>query len=892
MAEEECQELQNPGPSIFDAVRFTIIPSDTLDSDYTLELIELLEAHGARCVPLNKYGRINDVKLCTHIISTTSDFPDYDNAVDNFVPVVRPLWIESCVQKKRLVPVKAFNPDPSLFFTGITITCAEDIPEGDKNAIIGGVLAMGGAYSQILSTAVTHVVALTLDNKKCHSVEKKDHPCRIVLPHWFDDCLKLRRRLDEEPYLLPDPDILRPHNDKAVLDHKENQNVAGICNKPSNEGLPEIIAGLSSSSPSKSRKILRAFAGRHLMLSEDLDISPHLRTALEDIIRSSDGYITGSVTEADTFVCQYRDGSDYIRASRSGKDVGTLIWLYHMIAVNKWTNPTNRLLHYPIPRDGLDGLRDLRISVSNYSGDARSYLQQLIAASGAEFTKTMGQNNTHLITGHRSSEKCDAAREWNVNIVNHLWLEESYAKEKIQTLTDSRYTHFPERSNLGEVVGQTGIDKTVVKQNYWDTGLEKSPRKVKSNAGNVARKQLPKKAPTTVGNGTTIEGSSFADETDMTADNARTTPLVNKAKDARNTALPLRTPGINRTAPGKENETPSTTHSRGAKDRAVSKMHDLAPDIALYEKEMKRKGGVIHGRDKTTEPEKSNVEKGAAKVRKRTYDEAVSEDEDDEAATPSPTKEQSKPKKAKLQLPPIDHRMLLTGANEYTDDDKKGAALKARLRSMGILLTTNPAEASILCAPKVVRTRKFVAALASAPLVVSTSYLDYCLKHDSPPDAAKHALGNDRDTKEQFGFFISHAVGRAKMNDRRLLRGWTIFCTEAVNGGFDTYKEIIYLNGGQCLLWKGRSSITVTRRKPGLDAREESQNQGGEEEEDVLYLLSGTAKGEKALWSKFRALAEKHDMRPRIVKPEWLLVCAMAQQIERNDKFELSESSS
>ncbi|KAL9076001.1 MAG: hypothetical protein Q9157_003828 [Trypethelium eluteriae] len=206
---------------------------------------------------------------------------------------------------------------------------------------------------------------------------------------------------------------------------------------------------------------------------------------------------------------------------------------------------------------------------------------------------------------------------------------------------------------------------------------------------------------------------------------------------------------------------------------------------------------------------------------------------------------------------------------------------------MGILLTGNPAEATILCAPKVMRTRKFVAALAAGPLVVHTSFLDYCIKHDSPPPTASHALGNDRDTKERFGFHISKVIGRAKMNQRRLLRGWTIFCTEAVNGGFDTYKEIVSLNGGQCFLWKGRESVNVTKRKPLPDAGDESQNQGGEEEEDVLYLISGTGKNETVLWGKFRALAEKHDMRPRIVKPDWLLSCAMAQQVEWNEEYDL-----
>ena len=84
----------------------------------------------------------------------------------------------------------------------------------------------------------------------------------------------------------------------------------------------------------------------------------------------------------------------------------------------------------------------MRISISNYTGDSRVYLENLIRYSGAEFTKTMKQDNTHLITAHMQSEKCDAAQEWNINIVNHIWLEESYAKCVAQSLTNPRYTHF------------------------------------------------------------------------------------------------------------------------------------------------------------------------------------------------------------------------------------------------------------------------------------------------------------------------------------------------------------------------------------------------------------------------------------------------------------------
>lgn len=38
------------------------------------------------------------------------------------------------------------------------------------------------------------------------------------------------------------------------------------------------------------------------------------------------------------------------------------------------------------------------ITVSNYGGEARLYLENLIEAAGARFTKSMKAENTHLIT--------------------------------------------------------------------------------------------------------------------------------------------------------------------------------------------------------------------------------------------------------------------------------------------------------------------------------------------------------------------------------------------------------------------------------------------------------------------------------------------------------------
>ena len=99
------------------------------------------------------------------------------------MPIVTPGWIDASVLKKRLANPKSYSPDPRLFFSGLVV-CIADLPAGDKDAIIGGVLAMGGLYSGTVSKLVTHIVALNMEPKACEVVVTKGLNCKLVLPHW------------------------------------------------------------------------------------------------------------------------------------------------------------------------------------------------------------------------------------------------------------------------------------------------------------------------------------------------------------------------------------------------------------------------------------------------------------------------------------------------------------------------------------------------------------------------------------------------------------------------------------------------------------------------------------------------------------------------------------
>jgi hypothetical protein len=397
------------------------------------------------------------------------------------------------------------------------------------------------------------------------------------------------------------------------------------------------------------------------MISDDLEMGSRTRKVIEDLIRGGGGSITSSVHNADMFVCQWRDGRDYMTAACAGMDVGNLSWLYHLITHNEWTSPMKRLLHYPLPRGGIPGFEGLCITLSNYGGDARTYLENLITATGAAFTKSMKENNTHVVTARNAGEKCNAAAEWGIEIINHLWIEESYARCEKQRLTDPRYTHFPPRTNLGEVIGQTPFDLKALKKAYFPKEPTPSPSSLRRP---VMHEKDRNQASSRVS-----EDDDSVDHEDSPAKRITMKPMKpavkSRAKSATNGKLS--TPMANRQiSAGKENDTPSSTSSRSAKDRALSNLHGLAPDIALYEKEKKRKGPIWGGERAANQVEKQRALDRSSSPASKHHEEDFSADD-----TPNRKRQRTSLDKKKPKSVPIEAQLVVTGYHGWINNVAK-----------------------------------------------------------------------------------------------------------------------------------------------------------------------------------------------------------------------------
>ncbi len=194
------------------------------------------------------------------------------------------------------------------------------------------------------------------------------------------------------------------------------------------------------------------------------------------------------------------------------------------------------------------------------------------------------------------------------------------------------------------------------------------------------------------------------------------------------------------------------------------------------------------------------------------------------------------------------------------------------MRDVGILVVQDPLTCSHLAAPHMVRTQKFLCALATGPTIVASSFIDQAVKQGKVPTIDDHLL-KDVENEKKFRLKLKDVVARARANKRNLLRRVPVYCTNEIPNGSGTYKSIVEANGGTFALYRGRPTIKKT-------SPEEDDGPA-----EPVYLLTGHSPAERALWPKFEQMATDGNMIPRIVDSEWLLDVAMSQQHKWSDKY-------
>lgn len=201
------------------------------------------------------------------------------------------------------------------------------------------------------------------------------------------------------------------------------------------------------------------------------------------------------------------------------------------------------------------------------------------------------------------------------------------------------------------------------------------------------------------------------------------------------------------------------------------------------------------------------------------------------------------------------------------------------MRNLGIHIVQEGHPCDYLVAPQVVRTVKFLCALARGATILSTDFIDKVLELGEIPPVNDYIL-KDKESEKRYNFVIDRSMARARANKGKLLQGIPVYCTENIRNGQESYRAIAESNGAIFKIYRARSGTTI---KPT------TAEEDGYAKPDPVYLLTNNTPEEREMWARFRDMAEKGNMESRIVVPDWLLDVAMAQQVRFDKKF-LAES--
>ncbi|XP_059170628.1 PAX-interacting protein 1-like [Physella acuta] len=122
-------------------------------------------------------------------------------------------------------------------------------------------------------------------------------------------------------------------------------------------------------------------------------------------------------------LCSNQKSDVFKMALKEGKRVVTAFWLNDCLLQKKMVPPW-QALHLPLSFHSEKPGFNQMISVTNFDGEERVRLKQMINAIGAKYTGYMTHHNSALICKKPGGLKFEKAKEWRIAVVNVQWLSD------------------------------------------------------------------------------------------------------------------------------------------------------------------------------------------------------------------------------------------------------------------------------------------------------------------------------------------------------------------------------------------------------------------------------------------------------------------------------------
>ena len=256
----------------------------------------------------------------------------------------------------------------------------------DVEVLSAGITALGGQWRAGLTRDVTHLFAVGPGSEKYQTALRyqKDTQVKVLLPHWFDDSVRLGIcGLSTMAYEWPEPSLLtfgRPSPETGVVGDSLLRPQSKLPQEKKALYKAALITAEQEANLGRAEP-RNIWGRRRVLLSPDLELSDGRRQAIEAGIVRSGGVVVEYNAEGadiehnfDVLIARYRWGDLYIQVNflslgvyqighfslilqgvNGRKLIGSLTWLFYVESTGTIGTPTAQLLHYPIPKKPIEG---------------------------------------------------------------------------------------------------------------------------------------------------------------------------------------------------------------------------------------------------------------------------------------------------------------------------------------------------------------------------------------------------------------------------------------------------------------------------------------------------------------------------------------------------------
>ncbi|EST04470.1 BRCT domain protein [Kalmanozyma brasiliensis GHG001] len=415
----------------------------------------------------------------THVLANSIDFPEYQHCIEPTLLeqgpaasqrplVVTPQWVRRSAQLAIRLKEDRFSCRSDMIFSGLCVAASKsELSKADRELISSIVAAYGGLWREDHFFDVNVFLTTNTSSTKLQKIINAPGKQTIcVAPQWISDSWRLQKLLPLDSYQFlpgqttPPPCFAGRTASGSPLSSPRKDRVAMSL-------VGENSRSMSSSKAGEERE-KSVFRGKSVLLARDVcRASEQQLRSLEHFVRLSGGTlrrapnelngIAQAVRNSDFVVCRYREVQEFREAIRQGKQVGNLTWLIWVVSNDVLSDPREEPLHFPVPRQGIAEFKDASITISGYRGTTRQYLTKMIKLMGATFSGALSSKTSLCVAANLVSEKTTKAKEWDVPIVNHKYIVDSFLAWAPVERARLKYIDFPEDVDYNTDVGDTRV---------------------------------------------------------------------------------------------------------------------------------------------------------------------------------------------------------------------------------------------------------------------------------------------------------------------------------------------------------------------------------------------------------------------------------------------------